>query len=79
MGELDWLDGLLADGRPYLTGTQFTRTDVTAASLLAPLVNPPKHPTYAALTLPPTLEATLKDWRTRPILRWVGEVYVRQR
>jgi len=32
--ELTWLDEPLADGRPYLTGTQFTHADLTAASLL---------------------------------------------
>jgi glutathione S-transferase len=75
IGELDWLDGLLSDGRPYLTGDVFTRADVTAASLLAPLINPTQHPTYAALNLPPTLAATTIDWRNRPILQWVKRMY----
>lgn len=77
--ELDWLDGLLADGRPYLTGSTFTRADLTAASLLAPLVNPAKHPTYAALSLPKRLAETISDWQDRPILRWVSAVYERHR
>jgi glutathione S-transferase len=79
LGELDWLDGLLGDGRPYLTGDHFTRADLTAASLLAPLVNPAKHPTYAALAVPTALAAMIKDWRTRPVLKWVEDVYARDR
>ena len=77
--ELDWLDGLLADGRPYLTGDTFTRADITAASLLAPLVNPAKHPTYAALSVPDTLAETIKEWQDRPVLQWVDAVYNRHR
>jgi glutathione S-transferase len=77
--ELDWLDELLADGRPYLTGDSFTRADLTAASLLAPLVNPAKHPTYAALSLPKRLAETIRDWQDRPVLQWVSAVYERHR
>ena len=79
LAELDWLDALLADGRPYLTGDSLTRADITAASLLAPLVNPANHPTYGSLKIPATLEATISDWRERPVLRWVTEVYANHR
>jgi glutathione S-transferase len=79
LGELDWLDGLLADGRLYLTGDQFTRADITAASLIAPLVSPPDHPTYSGLALPTELAATVADWQDRPILRWVKRVYAERR
>ena len=77
--ELDWLDTLLADGRSYLSGRRFSRADLTAASLLAPLVNPPEHPTYAELYVPPNLAATLEQWRTRPILEWVLRIYAQER
>ena len=77
--ELEWLDGLLADGRAYLTGETFTRADLTAASLLAPLVTPAKHPTYAALSLPKRLAETIKSWHNRPILRHVSTVYDKHR
>jgi glutathione S-transferase len=73
--ELDWLDAMLADGRPYLTGNQFTRADLTAASLLAPLVNPPKHPSYANLSLPIGVAETIKEWEQRPVLQWVLRMY----
>jgi glutathione S-transferase len=78
-GELDWLDGLLRDGRAYLTGDGFTRADITAASLLAPLVQPPKHPSYADLALPKDLATTIPAWRSRPILKWVQRVYAEHR
>lgn len=79
LGELDWLDSLLTDGRPFLAGDSFTRADLTAASLLAPLVNPPRHPTYANLTLPPALAAEIAEWQDRPVLRWVSQIYAKQR
>jgi glutathione S-transferase len=78
-GELDWLDGMLADGRRYLAGDQFTRADITAASLLAPLVNPRQHPTYANLPLPSRLAEAIKTWQDRPILRWVTTLYAQHR
>lgn len=79
LSELDWLDGLLADGRPYLCGDQFSRADITAASLLAPLVNPPQHPTYANLALPKALAQTISNWQGRPILKWVTQLYAERR
>lgn len=77
--ELDWLDGLLSDGRPFLHGDGLTRADITAASLLAPLVNPPKHPVYASLQIPKALAATIADWQDRPSLKWVKQIYARYR
>jgi glutathione S-transferase len=73
--ELDWLDGLLAGDRPFLCGDQFSRTDLAAASLLSPLVLPPEHPTYHDLQLPPGVASDLADWRERPALRWVRDIY----
>lgn len=73
--ELDWLDGLLGDGRRYLVGDRFSRADVTAASLLAPLALPREHPTYGALAVPPLAAADLERWAERPVLDWVRETY----
>jgi len=73
--ELDWLDGLLAEGRPCLLGGQFSRTDLAAASLLSPLVLPPQHPSYQELQIPPGVAADLRGWQERPSLRWVREIY----
>lgn len=77
--ELDWLDGLLADGRPYLTGSQWTRADLTAASLLAPLVAPTQHPMVHAVAFPAQVSAAMQEWAQRPALRHVGAMYARHR
>ncbi len=74
-GELSWLDGLLSNGRHFLTGDQFSRADLTAASLLAPLAAPKEHPTYADLRLPPRLAADLVNWENRPSINWVRQIY----
>lgn len=77
--ELAWLDGLLADGRPYLTGKQWTRADLTAASLLAPLVEPKEHPMYRRVKFPQTITETQLAWAERPSLRLVAKMYAKHR
>jgi glutathione S-transferase len=78
-GELDWIDELLADGRPYLVGNQFSRADIAVASLLSPLVIPPQHPVYANLELPPGIAACVAEWNSRPSIQWVRDIYARHR
>jgi glutathione S-transferase len=73
--ELDWFDGLLADDRRFLLGDRFSRADITAASLLAPLALPKEHPTYGMLEVPPRARADLALWAERPTLAWVRETY----
>jgi glutathione S-transferase len=73
--ELDWLDDLLTDGRAFLSGDQFSRADLAAASLLSPLVSPAQHPTYAKLSLPPGVARDAEGWKNRPILKWVNGIY----
>ncbi len=73
--ELDWLDGLLADGRPYLHGNQWTRADLTAAALLGPLAAPKEHPITAKAFFPGTVLKAMKDWENRPALQFVGRMY----
>lgn len=73
--ELSWLDGLVSDGRHFLIGDQFSRADMTAASLLAPLAVPKEHPTYADLRLPPQLAENLATWENRPSINWVRKIY----
>jgi glutathione S-transferase len=77
--ELDWLDGLLGDGRQYLLGDHFSRTDLCAASLLAPLALPAQHPAYNHLQVPATTAADLEIWKQRLCVQWVGEMYRRHR
>ena len=73
--ELDWLDSLLADGRPYLHGNQWTRADLTAAALLGPLAAPKEHPITAKAFFPSTVLKAMKDWEKRPALQFVGRMY----
>ncbi|MEM9529408.1 MAG: glutathione S-transferase N-terminal domain-containing protein [Pseudomonadota bacterium] len=73
--ELDWLDGLLSDGRKVLLGDTFSRADLAAASLLAPLVDPDNHPEYADVVLPPAIAEDVKGWAVRPSLNYVRDIY----
>jgi glutathione S-transferase len=77
--ELTWLDGLLADGRPFLTGSEFTRADLTAAALLAPVVDPKEHPVHGLVPFPINVAATMQAWAERPSLRLVREAYANRR
>ncbi len=77
--ELRWLDGLLADGREYLVGGTFSRADIAAASLLAPLALPEQHPAYQGLAVPPNISGDLERWKERPSLAWVRQMYARYR
>lgn len=77
--ELDWLDASLADGRRFLIGDRFSRADMTAASLMAPLVCPPEHPTYHRIVIPPRAQEEIAEWSERPSLEWVREIYREQR
>ena len=77
--ELSWLDNILSDDRHYLLGGEFSRADLSAASLLAPLVCPPEHPVYAGLALPPLLAAEVAAWDQRPSLQWVRSMYKEHR
>jgi glutathione S-transferase len=79
LAELDWLDGLLADGRRFLSGDRLTRADITAASLLAPLVTPAEHPVYNTFALPAALAETVAQWQGRPALKWVKQIYANWR
>lgn len=73
--EFDWIDSLLGEGRHFLVGNSFSRVDITAASLLAPLIRPDKHPTYHMIELPPNVALDCTNWRQRPCLQWANAMY----
>ncbi len=73
--ELTWLDGVLTDGRRFLVADTFSRADITAASLFAPLASPGNHPSYALLNIPPRVAATMQDWNERKATHWVRDIY----
>jgi len=73
--ELDWLDGLLGDGRPYLAGGSFSRTDLTVASLLGPFARPREMKVYHDMRVPEALAADVRRWSERPVMRFVRAQY----
>jgi glutathione S-transferase len=62
-------------GRAYLVGEAFTVADLTTASLLGPLLQPPEIQYQLQLELPPYLE----DYRTKllqhPAAQWAAGIY----
>jgi glutathione S-transferase len=74
---LDRLDAEL-DGREYLTADGFSVADLTAASLLYPLVRPPQTP-WQPSRLPDAWIAFEEAQRGRPSLAWAAEMYRRHR
>lgn len=52
--------------RPFLVGDQFTRADLTACSLLAPLFQPPEYPVPwpKPTRVPKPVQAWLSEWQT---------------
>ena len=76
---LDWLDTLLDDGGSYLVGERFSRVDLGAAALLAPLATAPEHPAYGGLQVPPRLAQDIAGWRQRPVSQYVARMYRQHR
>ncbi len=79
LGELDWMDEQLSDGRPYLLGDKFSRADITAASLLSPITIPDKHPVYEKENIPPLMLQDIEKWKDRPSINWVRKIYNQHR
>jgi len=77
--ELNWIDGLLADGRTYLLGQKLSRADIAVASLLAPLALPDEHPTYGSIEHPPRLATVVAGWNQQRTLQWVRQIYAKHR
>ena len=77
--EMEWLDGLLADGRSFLSGDTLSRVDITAASLLAPLVQPEQHPAYGDIQIGPKVAASCKQWEQQSCLQWTRAIYQKNR
>lgn len=79
LGELEWVDGLLADGREYLVGDSFSRADIAVASILSPLAAPKEHPVYQQLQHPPRIANDVARWEQRPCIQWVRNMYAKHR
>lgn len=63
----------------FLVGDSFTVADLTAASLLYPLVIPPEGPLATDLPRPPALERFRESLSDRRGYRWVEETFRKHR
>jgi glutathione S-transferase len=74
---LDRLEAELGDDQ-HLVGDRFSVADLTAASLLYPLVLPPEGP-QVLVTMPPRFAEFVEPLRARPGYAWVEETFRRYR
>ncbi len=80
-GELDFVAGLLADGRPHLCGERFTAADLTFAALSAAVVVPPVY----GVTLPqpemmaPSTAKLVRSMREHPAGRYAMQLFEQRR
>ena len=79
--ELDFVAGLLADGRPHLCGERFSAPDLTFAALCAAVVVPPGYGVALPqpAVLPPDTRALVERAREHPAGRYALELYAEQR
>lgn len=68
------------EGR-YLVANSFSLADITAASMLAPLVSPEGSPwdLFEQDSLPPALHTQIEKWRSRPAGEWLLARYAEDR
>ncbi len=59
----------------YLAGDAFSVADLTAASLIAPLIDPPQGEMQWPRPMPEKLAALTQRWRIHPAGRWALEMY----
>ena len=71
---LNRLDGLY-EARSFLVGARFSRVDLTAAALLAPLQFPREHPYPPPIAMPAAYESFCNEHRDRHVVRRVAEFY----
>lgn len=68
---------LLADGRTYLVGDNFSAADITFAALAAPVLQPPEHPIKRRnlQELPPKMLAEINAFRETPAGNFALRLY----
>ena len=80
--ELDWFDQVIFERGDYLSGDEFGRADLTAASLLAPIASLQTEPVRGiseGIRWPVSLSSALKRWSNRSAVKWVQQVYATDR
>jgi glutathione S-transferase len=63
----------------YLAGEAFSIADLTAAAMLAPLIDPPHPDMRNPVPMPKALAELTEKWRDHPAGRWALEMYERHR
>jgi len=59
--------------QPFLAGEKFSRADLAAASLLAPIIQPQQYGLNWPEPLPEPLQSSINEWRVR--IPWVHDLY----
>ena len=59
----------------YLVGDQFTRADLSVASMLSLLVMPPEHPFPWREIPDPQAKAFYDEYQDHPVTEWVAAIY----
>jgi glutathione S-transferase len=79
--ELDFVAGLLADGRPHLCGARFGAADLTFAALSAPVTLPPLYgvPLPQPEVLPARTAALVERARAHPAGRYALTLFAEHR
>jgi glutathione S-transferase len=79
--ELDFVAGLLSDGRRYLCGERFGAADLTFAALSAPLIVPPNYgvPLPQPDVLPPRTRTLVERGREHPAGSYALNLFARHR
>ena len=74
----DWLGQELTPSG-YLVGDHFSIADLAAASVMSPIVRPPKYPYPLPEPWPPGLVALRNSVSDHPAFQWVQDIYQRHR
>ena len=74
---LQRVQAAIADNQPFLVGKQFSRADLTAAALLAPLFMPPQYGLQWPRQMPEPIRELSEQYQ--PQLEWAAGIYQRYR
>ena len=79
--ELDFVAGMLADGRRYLTGDRFSAADLTFAALCAPLIAPVQYGTELPQpdVMPASMGERVRAWREHPAGAFALALFAQER